>query len=462
MAATVVRALASGAADFWLDEIVSWRLTLEFSSAWQVLAAREENNHFLNTWFLYLLGPDAHWALYRLPALIAGVGTVLLSALAAARRGAVEASTAAALVGSSYLMIHYASEARGYSLVIFFSLAAFLSMRRALDSRRAVHELLFALAALLGFLSQLMFVYAYATLTGWSLWRMRAQRWPPHAAAVSLVRFHALPVTAVCLLYLSTIRHMLNVGGPIYALHEVVVRTLSLAAGGAAAGPLAALLAALILAACVAELLLLRREGSDEWILYLGMIVVGPALLLLALQRDEVYVRYFLISVLFLLVVLSQLLGRLYRSGRLGRIAFAALLVAMIAGNSFHAARLLRLGRGAYLETLRWIDAETPGRLISVGSDQDYRNGNVLEYYRRRLEDPERLVYHKFGRWPRGGPEWLLLHSLEADYRPVARIADRQGNRYRLVRETRYAGLSGWHWAVYRNERGMGTTASPP
>ena len=59
--------------DFWLDEIWTWRLAGGLGSALEVFTGiHHSNNHHLNTLFVYWLGETAHWAAYRVPALLLG------------------------------------------------------------------------------------------------------------------------------------------------------------------------------------------------------------------------------------------------------------------------------------------------------------------------------------------------------------------------------------------------------
>ena len=86
--------------DFWLDEIWSWNWSWSIAgtvltSDWDILTKiHHDNNHYLNTWFIYLLGPDRHWIVYRLPSVIAGIGTVAVAGLIGNRHGKLEAVTA--------------------------------------------------------------------------------------------------------------------------------------------------------------------------------------------------------------------------------------------------------------------------------------------------------------------------------------------------------------------------------
>ena len=122
--AAAVRVAAS-LDDFWLDEIWSWTFATRVHSAYQILTdLRHDNNHFLNTWIIYLIGTERHWIFYRLPAVMAGIMTVGLCGLFAKRWGHVEALTALIMTGSSFFLIQYSSEARGYAYVMLFSIAS--------------------------------------------------------------------------------------------------------------------------------------------------------------------------------------------------------------------------------------------------------------------------------------------------------------------------------------------------
>ena len=68
--------------DFWLDEIWSWRFARDAHSASEILlgpAFHHDNNHVLNTMFLYVLGDRQNWCVYRLLSLATGTGIVLIA-----------------------------------------------------------------------------------------------------------------------------------------------------------------------------------------------------------------------------------------------------------------------------------------------------------------------------------------------------------------------------------------------
>jgi hypothetical protein len=442
---------AASLGDFWFDEIWSWSMTLDLSSPWAVLTRiRHENNHFLNTLILDLLGPERHWTVYRLPAVLASTAsTVLAARIAAHGRGPVEALAALWLTGLSYLSVHFGSEARGYAYVVFFALLAFVLLHRALERASWTIDLLVALSLVLGVLSQLMFLYAWAALFTWHV--LRAGRMPGGFATV--LRVHLPPALFCAWLYVVNLRSLTLGGGEPRPTGELAVGVLSLFGGGPDSGPAAWLVAALVAVALGLALAEEFRSGSDLWVPFAGVVGIAPLLLFAVARPRGLYERYFLLAVAFGLILSARWIGRIWARGPAGKAACALLLALFTIGNGIHTARLIRLGRGHYGEALQWMLDESRTRPAGIASDHDFRNGLVYSYYKRWTSAPRDLDYHMENQLPREGTEWFLRHDLRTDQEPPPTVHDRNGNSYRLARVFPYAGLSGWRWAVYRNAR---------
>ena len=178
VAAIVLRFWAS-LDDFWLDEIWSWIGAGLLQRPFEVFTRiHHDNNHHLNTLVLYALGRDAPFYVYRLPAVLAGIGTVLLCGQVARQWSHAAAVSATLLTGCSFLLIQYSSEARGYAYLLFFTMASFALIQKSFESQRAIWEALFACCAILGFLSHLTYLFAYVALVAWSIWRkVRRDGW---------------------------------------------------------------------------------------------------------------------------------------------------------------------------------------------------------------------------------------------------------------------------------------------
>ena len=459
VAAAVLRFYAS-LGDFWLDEIWSWALAGRLSSAAEILTTlHHDNNHYLNTWFLYEIGPSAHWVLYRLPAVAAGVGTVVLGGLIAGRRGRLAAVTAMLLIAGSHLMIHYTSEARGYAWAMFFSLLSLWLMRRSLERNRPGTDFAFGLAAIGGFLGHLTYINCYLPLAIWSVGHDRKQHVLPKRFVARLLRRHALPVLFMVWLYRVNIRQMLVGGGGTANVGGVILSALSLTVGGPEFGPPSVVVGLIAFVAYLTCLRVLWKRGQVPGAVSLGIVVLVPGLLLIVTGRDILYPRYFLVPSLFMLLLFADGLSRLAHRGRPGRVAYGILLTGLLAGNAVQTARLIRFGRGGYQDALRLMAERTAGPTVTVGSDHDFRNGLVIAFYRIHMPEfsdspgpnTKRLLYVPLNRWPQNGPEWFLRHSQEPGVHPKQTITDGADNHYDLIRVFPYAGLSGWNWMLYHN-----------
>lgn len=448
--AGVVRLLAARG-DFWLDEIVSWLIVSRQASLWSILTEfRQETNHVLASWGMLLCGREASPLQHRLPAVIAGTLAVGVAGWMGARRSRLEAMLAMLLIGGSYLLVHYSSEARGYAYVMLFSLLSLLVLERAVERAGIRWDWMFPFIAIAGFLAQLTYLSCYVALGIWSLWHLVRCKCPFQLVARKLLVWHALPLGFLVWFYCVNVRHMTSASGPLVGIADVIVETLSLGQGGPAVGAAAWVVVSGAVIAFLAGLILLRREGSDLWLFYVLVVVIVPALLLLALRRQEVYPRYFIVSTTFLLLLESHLLARLLRQGRLGKTAGVLLLGAFLIGNGIQINRLIQIGRGDYREWLTFIENETDGRLVTLASDHDQRHLVVLAYARARGTTDKEMVYYRRGEWPAEGPQWLLAHSVLRDPALPEEITTPTGLRYRLVAQFPFAGLSGWHEAVYR------------
>lgn len=128
------------------------------------------NNHILHTVLVVFstswLG-NAPWAL-RLPAMLAGLA--LIPALYALGKRVYSPQTgllAAALAAWWPALIQYATEARGYSLLSFFTVLAILLAHQLLQSNRLRHWAMLSLCAALGFVSLPLMLYPAVGIYLW-------------------------------------------------------------------------------------------------------------------------------------------------------------------------------------------------------------------------------------------------------------------------------------------------------
>ncbi len=448
--------------DFWLDEIWTWMTTLQMESASDVLfRIRDENNHFLNTLWIYWLGPNAGVLSYRLGSVVTGTLSVAVAGLIGNRQSKTAGCVCSLLMATSYLQVHYSSEARGYGAVVCFSLIGFWLLERSTLQPSTRRDGAFAIVSVLGILAQPMFVYAYGSLGIWWLIHTWPQRQHLRHWIASGFRCHLLPIAFGGWLYAINVRHMVNGGGPIDPLADVLSQTLSLTVGGPYSGWPMTLQALLALLLVVLAIWKIAGTRDRRWVFFTLIIFVMPALLLIVVNRSEIYPRYFVISQAFATLALGLMLAEVWqRSGRWRGIS-ACLLVLIVSGNLWHVERLARLGRGNYRATLAWMFEQSGSGPLFVGSDHDFRNQMLLSFHQQFFE--RRIVYFDGQHWPPNGQDWFIAHRIEEGTEFAQQISPNRQTEYRLKRVVPYAGLSGWEWAIYRRadlatEADSGTT----
>lgn len=443
--------IAPATGDFWLDEIWTWFDVGRLTSPLQVFTSiHHSNNNHLNSLFFYAIGREAHWTLYRVPSLVAGILSVPLAAWIASRRGRLDAVLAALLVATCFALVHFSSEARGYATAVSAALVATVALEAALGGRRGAGAL-FGVCVVLGFLSHLVFLFFYAGAIAQSGWRLLREPTQRARGARRFAALHAFPLACFALLWWVDLRLLAVGGGNPTDYAALVARTVGFSLGLPVLAALALPYAALATALIAAGVHRLRRDGDDAWILYATTIAIAPACVIGLLRPDVVAVRYFLIGITFTLILASQLLADLVRAGGPRRALGLALLALFLAGNGRHIAAFLEHGRGGYHEALLTMARQSPGSRIVAGSDHDFRNGLVLRFYGRWLPEGVTLDYRSRTERPPGGPDWLVRHAPRRPAEILKRVGDGQGNRYALAAEFDHAAISGFYWALYRN-----------
>lgn len=465
--AGVLRLLAARG-DLWLDEVWSLQMLAELRSPLEVFGLRHDNNHLLNSLLLWALRGFDSDLLWRLPAVVCGTACVALGAAVAAHGGGardgsprLRAFCAALLLGLSFLLVHYGSEARGYGLALGFGLLALFAAQRGGLGPRSRWAALYGLACLLALLSHALAVHVLAGVLAWSLlrwWRsgLRGSR----LLATGLL-WHTLPLAGLAGLYFGFLRGIAVGGGPEEGVLPVLGRTVAYASGL----PVALGTGPLVLAGSAAVALglwWLLAANDDSWAFYLTSVVLSP-LVVLALQPGELHFeRYFVLSAALALLLLARPIAALARRGLEGAAVAALLLLIFGAGQAPRLERLLRDGRGQYRTALASLLAWDSSPRVYVSSDHDFRNGLMLRHYAPRVRGGERLAYVPQGSWTGSGPRWFLAHRFEGEPAPEPALSDPAGNRYRLEAAYPSGPLAGWRWGVYQRVATQPPRAAQP
>ena len=220
--------------DLWFDEVWTLQLLRErvhsFGDVFTNL--KHSNNHHLCSLWMWLVGQNASALVYRLPSVLASIGTIVLAGLIGLRRSRLEGCIAVILTSWSYLLIHFGTEARGYSLAIFFTLLAWYALQQFEERRSWIWIVVFWSAVMLGFLAHLEFAVCFAGLVVWSLWRFTRNRQKWRQAVLDLFALFTVPIALMLVFYFVAIRGMEVAGGPTYRLWPLLIKTASYTLGG--------------------------------------------------------------------------------------------------------------------------------------------------------------------------------------------------------------------------------------
>jgi uncharacterized membrane protein len=439
--------LACMGAEFWLDEIWSWELAHGARSFLGVFAIRHDNSHPLNSLWLRLWPATAPLIVLRLPALVAGLGAIVLAAVVARRRGTVEAVIAATLVAGCYWTVLASAEARGYALAVFFAFAAFEVLWRYLDGRSRSSLAVFWVLSALGFLSHLTFVHAYIGFVVWSMRRFaREGETPPSSLRqISAMAILHGPVAAFVAIYYLLVVGGMEIGGGPPSLVAVVLRNLISLGLGGPDDAWGWLLVGVAIVLFAVGLSLLARAKNDVGTFFAAAVVGSPALFLIR-PPAFLFERYFMISFVFFLLLVAFVLGDLWRRSSLRPVALA-LLVGFLVGNVYRVLAFAEAGRGEFGEALAWIAARDPDDLLLLAGDHDLGVRLYADFYARRQSLPR--VRYLVGKESKNA-NWFLDHRTHGDERPA--LTDYWIGPTRFVRVKAYPsrGRASCGWYVYR------------
>ena len=441
--------------DFWLDEIMSLGLAQSISHPWEILTLHHDNNHILNTLYLFLIGKQQNWVWYRTLSVVTGTASVAIIGYLTFRRGFLEAVTATVLVALSYPLILYSSEARGYAPAVLFSLTSFFLLQSYWQRRTFWKVVLFWTSVALGLLSHLTFIYVYLSLFVWSVVYKVENKKNRLGTWIELLECHTVPILCVILLYVSSVKHITIGGGPVYSNFEVIRRAVLLALGFPEKGIAGSLGIITAFALISYGIYSFQRQNSSGWIFYLSVLLLAPAFVLILNPPEHFYFRYLLVCFPFFYLLPGSVLASLCRKSSLGKILAVLFLVVFTTVNVQKTADLLKIGRGKYSEAILYMAEHTSGNEIVVASDNDYRNKIVLSFYERYLPEGKKIIYRDQNQLPLNGPDWVITHSQDMGFSPLPSIRGPAGHTYTLARSFPYSGISGWHWFVYRNDSSL-------
>lgn len=470
--------------DFWLDEIWSWLFARDKQSIAEIFTAiHHDNNHYLNTIWLHLIGDQPYFWLYRLHSYIAGLlciagcgllaGDVAYDANEALRSRSTTKRTRGAaaplsfadsgtfarfcalvtmlLLATSYVHIVYSSEARGYSMAAAAGIFSTWLLRRIVRDRsrpKPLAQLGFVALSIFGVLSHLSYVtvlFPHLVWGAFELFRRRPIMWA----------FCFLPTLfVIAVVWYVDLRFATVGGAPLLSLFSVLLESLALPMGVSDHEALLLACAFVMGFLLLSGLAYLRRASFSDCLLFALMICLAPPLMIIMRSNGMLTTRHFIVVWICLYPVLGIAVGRMAGYG-IGKLSLVAVVLTIwVATNGWEYTQFAIHGRGHYERATRWLLAEVKkskdatGKPQLVGSDHDFRNTIVLSFYLKRLTTEPGFDYKNRGEWPASGVDWLITHQVERGIEPKPTI-NVDSHQYDLVYMERFHAPIGWSWAIY-------------
>ena len=442
--------------DLWLDELISLRIANAIKTPWQIFSsAHTDNNHYLNTLYLHFVKQSNYAPAYRYLSVVWGVALVPAGYWLLARRSQVEAVILAGLLACSYPLIHFSSEARGYSGAVLGSMLASAALSRWMAQERGkmwsfFMGLTYGVAIVFALLSHLTTALIWFPLAAGSFIILAGR--PQRRKWIALwIALNVLPVCVLGTLYFLDLRFMAEMGGSPMTVPHGLGRLLALGLGWPLKDAATVCIVLVPLIGLIVWQLAAEWKSQEPLSILLGLIYLVPLVCVLVLQPSFFSPRYFLVILPFVYVGIANLLARLVPT-RKGRIALGITFALFMVGQVSLYARFLEVGRGQFTAALQYMMQHTTSPQIVVASNQDFRSGVELAYFAPRVLTKQ-LLYVQGGSRASVEPEWYILH--QESYEPAGPdVLNTPGQPtwYRVA----YFGaseLSGQAWTIYSRQR---------
>jgi len=455
IAAGLAVRIAGATGEIWLDEIWSLRLIAQMKAGNVLPSLAIDNNHYLNTAYLALVGGDGEPLTLRAFSILLGTSMVAAAGWLQRDRGAFTVIATMALFAFTFPLVNVGSEARGYAGMLLCALLAIDAMERLAD-RPQGGELWLAIVAVTGVLFHPLMLGFIASLGLWTIWD-QAQAGAGLRVIYTTVRDRFGWTVRLLIPLVAIIGIAVHFGRSGYVLGGIVPFSPDLMAGGIArlyrfllglpdATPTALIIALVLAILCLA--VLLRRPNDSRLALYLIVIFGMPAAMAIARLPNTEIPRYYLLPGIVFLLLLSDLLGTLWARNSQTRAAAIVALLAVLVGNALELRTFFELGRGDVTAMLNRIVAEGPG---PITSNTETRDRPVITYFLRRMKiDQPYVSYAEVCKTP---PRWMLTSDLSQSLPDHASIGSPDCDlRFLKVEHYTSWGLSGFPWTLYKAE----------
>jgi hypothetical protein len=428
------------------------------------LRINHDNNHHLYSLWLQAIGPGASPLLARAPAIVAGTLCIVVAAVLAGRRSPTAGIVAALLFAVAPMLVDLGSEARGYSPMLLAALFTFLLVGDAVDGRCARGARWWVAAlALFGMFSHLTMAAPVVLATLWFYLERRASVGPRTALGDTLMLMGpALVTSAAAVAFVFAAAALSPTGFRLggyepFAVQHYAAALDDLAAYSAGfAAPVVWLVPAL-----VGAIALLIARTRPHWLgsralLYALLILAIPLLAALLRPGNAGFARYYLVSAVGLLLLMSDWIARGLADRPAVRACAAALLAILVGAGLYRDSAMIALDRGRPDVPVADMAALSP-------------HGARIAFAEPRLKGVVAVAAERSGykaRFAGGCAPADFLLAVQSQGRMLPTTVDRCGIRMEAIDSSVTVPITGDSWVLYRakplQSLGVADSGRPP
>lgn len=456
--ATLCR-LAGASGELWLDELWSVLNVQEISNPLQLITRlHHDNNHPLNSLWIWLCGVQSPPLLLRAPSVVFGVATIAtLLHWGRLMNERIVSTLWALLAAFSYPLILTDSEARGYALSLLCAALCFYQLSAATKPEYAGRPFVwFGLWASLGCFTHATFALFLVPAMMW-MFTNRSSVFSKHQRSTLITCGLAAPsIIGGGLTALFFARLHIG-GGPELPYLEVAATTLSVAFGGpplSAASPEAsgqALFLSIFIVLALATEMRSWIRTRDPLSVLVCLIIAISLVAVICAQPRFILPRYFLIPVLFSYLIFARFLRRMGTQGRIGTATAVAMLGGYLVGNMVHTVQLAAQHRSHFVEILSDIAGRKSEAPLSVGGQQDFQNVMRLRYANLIQSGLTHLTYERDGEHTH--PRFYIGETLDTLEVLPETFTTRDGASYHAIKRYDAPLLNGSNVTVYERDK---------
>lgn len=309
--------IAGAQGGLWLDEAWSADFARKAKSPIDIFfVIHHDNNHYLNTLWMYLAGWGAPPMVSRLLSIVTGTVTILIGGLIGLRRGAIQGILLALFFAISPMLVAYGAEARGYAPMFLALTSMIWVVARWLDHQQApVPSMPLALITAFGMLSHLTMLFALIGIGLWSTAVLAKGRSLRELIAVTVDLFGLSAIVAAGILVMAIAVPLLGPTGFQFGGYDPFsMRTLGIGLSVlfeyvlGLRGPIAyVMLPSLLL---LLPLFFASRTADRSFILLcIAALLTVPVLFVVARIANAAFARYQLLTCFGLLLVASEVIA---------------------------------------------------------------------------------------------------------------------------------------------------------